>query len=99
MTAIALDERLGIRGPSEAGAATIPAGQTVVGLAGLRVRQLGASDLPAVERHLVQLGPLDRRARFLCYRPDAAITATYAGSIRPLRFSWAPSTPATAWSD
>jgi AAHS family 4-hydroxybenzoate transporter-like MFS transporter len=82
MTAIALDERIGIRLPPEAGAATIPAGQTVVGLAGLRVRQLGASDLPSVERHLVQLEPSDRRARFLCYRSDAAIAA-YVRGIDP----------------
>ncbi len=82
MTAIAVDERLGIRLPPEAGAATIRAGQTVVGLAGLRVRQLGASDLPSVERHLVQLEPSDRRARFLYYRPDAAIAA-YARGIDP----------------
>jgi GNAT superfamily N-acetyltransferase len=84
MTAIMLDEHFGIRPASEAGPATIPAGQTAVGLAGLRVRQLGKSDLPAVERHLLDLGPRDRGARFLGYPSDAAI-AEYVRGIDPSR--------------
>jgi ribosomal protein S18 acetylase RimI-like enzyme len=48
------------------------------------VRQLGASDLPAVARHLLELGPLDRGARFLGYPCDAAI-AGYVRGIDPSR--------------
>jgi len=69
---------------SAAGTATVPAGETAVRLSGLSVRQLGASDLPAIERHLVQLGPSDRHARFLSYLCDAAI-AGYVRGLDPSR--------------
>jgi ribosomal protein S18 acetylase RimI-like enzyme len=51
-----------------------------IGHAALRMRQLGARDLPAVERHLVALGPSDRRARFLGTPADGEI----AGYVRQL---------------
>ena len=69
---------------SAAGAATVPARETAVRLSELRVRQLDASDLPAVARHLLQLGPLDRGARFLGHPCDAAI-AGYVRGIDPSR--------------
>jgi ribosomal protein S18 acetylase RimI-like enzyme len=84
MTAIVLDERRGIRPPSETGAAKIAVGGAGVAHAGLRIRQLGVSDLPAVEQHLLGLGPTDRRARFLSYPTDAAITS-YVRGIDPSR--------------
>jgi ribosomal protein S18 acetylase RimI-like enzyme len=55
-----------------------------MGHAGLRVRQLGANDLPAIERHLRELGPSDRRARFLGGPADAAIAA-YVRELDPSR--------------
>jgi hypothetical protein len=81
MTAIMLDERRDLRPPSETGA-RIPAGETAGGIAELHIRQLGANDLPAVERHLLALGPADRRARFLTYGPDKMIAA-YVRRIDP----------------
>jgi hypothetical protein len=48
----------------------------------LHVRQLGARDLGAIERHLLELEPADRRARFLYYASDSVIAA-YARGIDP----------------
>ncbi|WP_343895324.1 GNAT family N-acetyltransferase, partial [Craurococcus roseus] len=42
------------------------------------VRRLGRADMPAVERHLLALGPADRRKRFLLPADDAAIGAFVA---------------------
>ncbi len=50
--------------------------------AALCVRQLGPSDLSAIERHLLELEPADRRARFLYCAGDAAIAA-YARWLDP----------------
>jgi ribosomal protein S18 acetylase RimI-like enzyme len=82
MTAIRLDERRVVRPSSQTGAATIAAGGAAVGHAGVRVHQLGASDLRSVEEHLLGLGPSDRRARFLSYPTDGAITS-YVRGIDP----------------
>jgi ribosomal protein S18 acetylase RimI-like enzyme len=49
------------------------------GSAGLRLRPLGATDLAAVERHLLALAPADRRARFLGDPSDAVIAAHARG--------------------
>jgi ribosomal protein S18 acetylase RimI-like enzyme len=59
---------------------------TIVRVAGvmLRVRQLTGSDLPAIERHLLRLGPPDRQARFLGNRADEVIRA-YAHQLDPSR--------------
>jgi ribosomal protein S18 acetylase RimI-like enzyme len=53
------------------------------GLTGLRVRPLDARDLRAIEQHLLELKPLDRRTRFLCHAKDKAIAA-YARGFNPL---------------
>ena len=78
MTATVLDERRA-RPPSETRAPTSAEGGAAVGRTGVRVRQVDARDLPAVETHLLGLGPSDRRARFLSYPPDAAITSYVRG--------------------
>jgi ribosomal protein S18 acetylase RimI-like enzyme len=44
------------------------------------IRRLGRHDLPAVERHLLSLGPADRRKRFLSPFDDAAV-ARYVGRM------------------
>jgi GNAT superfamily N-acetyltransferase len=41
----------------------------------LVVRRLGRGDLPAVERHLLSLGPADRRKRFGAPADDDAVAA------------------------
>src|SRR3712207_5123287 len=48
----------------------------------LSVRRLGRHDLPEVKRHLLELGPADRRARFGTVLSDAAIAA-YVWRIDP----------------
>jgi ribosomal protein S18 acetylase RimI-like enzyme len=45
----------------------------------LAIRRLGRHDLPEVERHLLSLGPSDRRKRFLSPFDDGAITRYVAG--------------------
>ena len=50
----------------------------------LHVQQLGDGDLPAIERHLLRLGPLDRRARFLSSPADEVIRV-YTRQLDPLR--------------
>ena len=82
MTATKVDERRAIRPPSEAGAPKIAVGGDGVTNAGVHIRQLGVSDLPAVEQHLLRLGPSDRCARFLSYPADAMITS-YVRGIDP----------------
>lgn len=64
--------RPGARPPSEAA-------YFASSLAGLCLRQLGATDLVEVERHLLELGPSDRRARFLGDLGDAVIVAHARG--------------------
>jgi ribosomal protein S18 acetylase RimI-like enzyme len=49
-----------------------------------RIRRLGRGDLPAVERHLLALGPADRRKRFLSPADDDAI-ARYVSRLDPGR--------------
>jgi ribosomal protein S18 acetylase RimI-like enzyme len=71
-----------IRPSSEAGATEVSAAETAVRLGGLRVGQLGPSDLPAVARHLLELPRLDRGSRFLGYPSDSAI-AGYVRGIDP----------------
>jgi ribosomal protein S18 acetylase RimI-like enzyme len=51
---------------------------------GFVVRPLGRGDLPEVERHLLALGPADRRARFGTPLGDGAVAA-YARGIDPDR--------------
>jgi RimJ/RimL family protein N-acetyltransferase len=46
------------------------------------LRRLGPPDLPAVERHLLGLGPQDRQRRFLSRVGDAVVSA-YARNIDP----------------
>jgi ribosomal protein S18 acetylase RimI-like enzyme len=48
------------------------------------IRRLGRRDLPEVERHLLALGPADRRARFLSSADDGAI-ARYVARLDPGR--------------
>ena len=48
------------------------------------VRRLGQRDMPEVERHLLSLGPADRRKRFLSPVDDGAI-ARYAAGLDPGR--------------
>ncbi len=48
------------------------------------VRRLGQRDMPEVERHLLSLGPADRRKRFLWPADDAAV-ARYAAALDPDR--------------
>ena len=48
------------------------------------IRRLGRRDLPEVERHLLALGPADRRARFLSSADDGAI-ARYVARLDPDR--------------
>ena len=48
------------------------------------IRRLGRGDMPEVERHLLALGPADRRKRFLSPADDGAI-ARYAAGIDPGR--------------
>ena len=50
----------------------------------LRARQLTSGDLPAIERHLLGLGPSDRHARFRGSRADEMIRA-YARQLDPSR--------------
>jgi GNAT superfamily N-acetyltransferase len=76
--------RLFIRPPSEPGADPVSARKTEIRTSGLRVRQLGASDLPAVARHLLELPRLDRHARFLGYVCEEVI-AGYVRGIDPSR--------------
>ena len=52
--------------------------------AALAVRRLGRRDLPEVQRHLLALGPADRRKRFLSPADDGAI-ARYAAGLDPDR--------------
>jgi ribosomal protein S18 acetylase RimI-like enzyme len=52
------------------------------GAGGLRVRRLDVNDLRSVERHLLELGPTDRHARFLGNPADAKIVA-YVRGIDP----------------
>ena len=47
----------------------------------LAIRRLGRHDLPEVERHLLSLGPTDRRKRFLSPFNDDAI-ARYVGRMQ-----------------
>ena len=54
------------------------------GDAALAIRRLGRRDMPAVERHLLALGPADRRKRFLSPADDGAI-ARYVAGINPDR--------------
>src|SRR5262249_57717258 len=75
--AIAIDNSSAEAQDSSAMAAIEP------GLTGLCVRPLDASDLGAMEQHLLELKPLDRRARFLCHAKDKAIAA-YARGFDPL---------------
>ena len=79
MTTIMFDERGGVRSSSETRAPTFTAGEAAVACTRVSVRQLDAGDLPAVESHLLGLGPSDRRARFLSYPADAAITSYVRG--------------------
>ena len=46
--------------------------------------RLGRGDLPEVERHLMALGPADRRKRFLSPADDGAI-ARYVAGLDPVR--------------
>ena len=48
------------------------------------IRRLGRGDMPAVERHLLALGPADRRKRFLLPADDAAIRG-YVARLDPGR--------------
>jgi GNAT superfamily N-acetyltransferase len=48
------------------------------------IRRLGRGDMPEVERHLLALGPADRRKRFLSPADDGAI-ARYVAGIDPGR--------------
>lgn len=48
------------------------------------IRRLGRGDMPAVERHLLALGPADRRKRFLLPADDAAIIG-YVARLDPGR--------------
>lgn len=48
------------------------------------VRRLGRGDLPEVERHLLALGPADRRKRFLLPADDGAIVG-YVARLDPER--------------
>jgi RimJ/RimL family protein N-acetyltransferase len=48
------------------------------------LRRLGRGDLPEVERHLLSLGPADRRKRFLFPAEDGFI-ARYAAGLDPDR--------------
>ena len=48
------------------------------------IRRLGRRDLPEVERHLLALGPADRRKRFLSPVDDGAI-ARYVARLDPDR--------------
>lgn len=52
--------------------------------AALAVRRLARRDMPEVERHLLALGPADRRKRFLSPADDGAI-ARYAAGLDPGR--------------
>jgi ribosomal protein S18 acetylase RimI-like enzyme len=82
MTIQMSDRRTGF--PPHAGAArtTIAAAPPIgVGHAGLNVRRLGAGDLPAIARHLVELSPADRVARFPCKCDDGS--GTRAGQLDP----------------
>jgi RimJ/RimL family protein N-acetyltransferase len=48
------------------------------------IRRLGRRDLPEVERHLLSLGPADRRKRFLSPADDGAV-AGYVSRLDPGR--------------
>jgi ribosomal protein S18 acetylase RimI-like enzyme len=48
------------------------------------IRRLGRGDMPEVERHLLALGPADRRKRFLSPAEDGFI-ARYAAGLDPDR--------------
>jgi len=50
--------------------------------AGLTVRRLDRGDLAAIERHLLELSPCDRIARFMGGRGDAGVSA-YARRLEP----------------
>lgn len=56
----------------------------VASVASPAVRRLGRRDLPELERHLLALGPADRRKRFLAPTDDDAI-ARYVARIDPGR--------------
>jgi ribosomal protein S18 acetylase RimI-like enzyme len=60
----------------------VPKTATASGHAGFRLRELGATDVPAIERHLLGLAPADRRARFLGDPGDAAV-AVHARGLNP----------------
>jgi ribosomal protein S18 acetylase RimI-like enzyme len=66
-----------LHAPAPAGAA--PANEAAPAAAHA-IRRLGRHDLPAVERHLLSLGPADRRKRFLSPFDDGAI-ARYVGRM------------------
>jgi RimJ/RimL family protein N-acetyltransferase len=61
-----------------------PSAVTAMRFEGFRVRPLDASDLRAIEQHMLELTPLDRRARFLFQAKDTSIAA-YARRLDPLR--------------
>ena len=71
--------RPGARPPSEAARSIMARAYFASSLAGLCLRQLGATDLAEVERHLLELRPSDRRARFLGDLSDAVIAAHARG--------------------
>ena len=79
MTALMLGRRGAVRPASETRAPSLILEETAVRHTRVGVRELGASDLTAVEKHLLELGPSDRRARFLCHPGDAAVTSYVQG--------------------
>jgi ribosomal protein S18 acetylase RimI-like enzyme len=77
------DRRTGLRPHSGAAGTTIAAAPAIgVGHAGLNVRRLGAGDLLAIARHLVELSPADRIARFPC-KFDEDASAPRAAQLDP----------------
>jgi ribosomal protein S18 acetylase RimI-like enzyme len=75
--------RIGFRPHSGAAGTAVAAAPAIgVGHAGLNVRRLGAGDLPAIARHLVELSPADRVARFPC-KCDDNVSAARAGKVDP----------------
>jgi phosphoadenosine phosphosulfate reductase len=78
MEILAFERQPGVRLQPE------PARCFEVGHARLRVRKLDPNDLPEVERHLLALGPSDRRARFLG-DPTDTVVAKHARGLDPNR--------------
>jgi ribosomal protein S18 acetylase RimI-like enzyme len=78
------DRRAGFRPHSGGAAGTAIAAAPAIGVghAGLNVRRLGAGDVPAIARHLVELSPADRVARFPC-KCDDDVSAACAGQLDP----------------